>query len=55
MISKDDELREVWERLSEDEKLALITKAGMCLDGLEVPEDDDEARALLLRTIRGDA
>ncbi len=55
MASKDDELREVWESLSENEKLALIAKTGLCLDGVEIPEDDEKARVLLLRTVTGDS
>ena len=55
MVSKDEELLEIWRRLSEDEKMVLLTKAGMCLDGMEVPEDDEEARTLLLRTVMGDS
>jgi hypothetical protein len=55
VASKDEELVEIWRRLSDDEKVALIAKAGPCLDGVDVPEDDEEAAALLLRTVRGDA
>jgi hypothetical protein len=52
---KDERLREIWRGLSEDEKFALIAKAGKCLDEVEIPEDDEEARTLLLRTVVGDS
>ena len=55
MASKDEKLVEIWRHLSEDEKMDLIAKAGICLGGMGVPEDDEEARTLLLRTVVGDS
>lgn len=49
--AKDDELYEIWKGLSEDEKLSRIVKVATSLKGEEVPEDDEEARAFLLRAL----
>lgn len=53
--TRDDELYGIWTELPEDEKLERIARVATCLNGEKIPQDDEEARILLLRALLGDA